>query len=348
MIFIVTKSDFDIEDEIRRMREKILVLEDHKEFLAEVLDTLQEFYTVLGTSTPPEALEAAQKNSFDLFITDVRMAGPMDGIGALAHIKQACPSIYSIVMTGFSNTDSEVRAMEYGVDFYIHKPFRSEQYFLDAVAQVLATRTIQTTIQHQIKNVFASAFRQLIGNKNAVPPALEIERNLLFKAYYTGIQCDKMSTYGAIMIWDQLVLLEKRYEELEEILGPSADQLAQDYRILLTECQQYTKTFQSELIPKREPSVITKSLFQRLYDRIQSGKVGLQLLFRAPSLWNLSREPSVAGRANLNVLWNQLFAEDEIAKNAKDRFAQFMQKLGDNPKEPDSMISNPGSGLRAP
>jgi DNA-binding NtrC family response regulator len=71
------------------MSATILVLEDDDNLRAEVGETLEDAdHQVILCASPTEALAAAKKQ---LFLTDVRMAGEIDGVGALAVIKQIQP-----------------------------------------------------------------------------------------------------------------------------------------------------------------------------------------------------------------------------------------------------------------
>jgi two-component system, NtrC family, response regulator HydG len=74
------------------MSATILVLEDDDNLRAEVGETLEDAdHQVILCASPTEAIAAAKKQPFDLFLTDVRMAGEIDGVGALAVIKQIQP-----------------------------------------------------------------------------------------------------------------------------------------------------------------------------------------------------------------------------------------------------------------
>jgi DNA-binding NarL/FixJ family response regulator len=318
------------------VHEKILVLEDDAPLLEGVIDALEDQqkekgYRVVGCLNPADALEAALNGDFDLFITDVKMRGFVDGgIGVLREVKKNCPSIYSIVMTGFPEDNSEVKAMEFGIDFFIKKPFGTA-YLLTAVEQVLTTKTINSTIQKQVKGVFSSIQRSLdamVGRKRDEPAHLEVERNLFYRAYYVGIQSDKLTEKAALLLWDKLIELEFEYEGLREIIGQRVDALALKYRSLRSECQEFTGLIANPPVAKREGRQIPRDVFVRLYRRIRTGQVSNPLLLCAPSLWTLQFiRPWTVKSPDFKGLWTQLFGEDDKALESKNLFAELIKRL---------------------
>lgn len=63
-----------------------------------------------------EAIACAQKQQFHLILSDVRMAGPIDGVGAIEKIGGFRPHVRSIVLTGFTNQDAPLRAAKIQAD----------------------------------------------------------------------------------------------------------------------------------------------------------------------------------------------------------------------------------------
>jgi len=108
--------------------ESILVLEDDNNFREVLADTLtDQGYQVTQASSAEEAIASAQKQPFHLILSDVRMAGPLDGVGAIERIKTFRPNIRSIVLTGFTDQDAPVRAAKIEADDYLFKPVSAPQ-----------------------------------------------------------------------------------------------------------------------------------------------------------------------------------------------------------------------------
>ena len=119
--------------------ESILVLEDDENFRALLADTLgDEGYEVTEAASAEEAIACAQKQPFHLILSDVRMAGPLDGVGAIEKIKKVQPGIRSIVLTGFADREVPVRAAKIQADDYLLKPL--EAGVLLSVVQLVLSR----------------------------------------------------------------------------------------------------------------------------------------------------------------------------------------------------------------
>lgn len=113
------------------MKEKILIIEDDGPFrktLTRLLET--EGYSVTGAGNGQQAIDAAKKTFFELIIADVRLPGGMDGIETVESIKKIRHKTRSmvIIITGYADKNAPVRAIRIGVDDYIYKPFKIEEF----------------------------------------------------------------------------------------------------------------------------------------------------------------------------------------------------------------------------
>ncbi|MFC1699230.1 response regulator [Candidatus Omnitrophota bacterium] len=136
------------------MKERILIIEDDQTF-RQTLDQLlqKEGYSVTGARDGFQAMEQAKKNLFELIVADVRLPGGMDGIEAIRNIKEIRPDAKSmaIVITGYADEDAPIRAIKVGVDDYIYKPFKSEE-FLHSVERNIKVRRLEKELEeHLIK-----------------------------------------------------------------------------------------------------------------------------------------------------------------------------------------------------
>jgi DNA-binding response OmpR family regulator/DNA-binding SARP family transcriptional activator len=116
----------------------LLLLEDDadmREALAEALS--MRGYHVEATCNGREAVEAAATSVFDVIITDIRMSG-MDGLDALAHIKQHRPEVGSLVITAYGGESDTIRALRLGAGDYLRKPFQLSE-FLASVERVVGS-----------------------------------------------------------------------------------------------------------------------------------------------------------------------------------------------------------------
>ena len=109
---------------------KILLIEDDVPFckLLEKFLIKKSFEVVTAFS----ALEAKSKikgTEFDLIITDLRLPD-YDGIQLMSEIKTTHPTIPVLLMTGYSDVSTAVKAIKNGAADYISKPFNPEEVLL--------------------------------------------------------------------------------------------------------------------------------------------------------------------------------------------------------------------------
>jgi len=103
------------------MAEKILIVDDDREFREELRDFLHE-YEVIEASSGMEALNILKRaNEIGLVLMDVMMPGPA-GTDILKEIKKNDPDLNIIILTGHSSKDVAIEALEGKGDGYIEKP----------------------------------------------------------------------------------------------------------------------------------------------------------------------------------------------------------------------------------
>jgi CheY-like chemotaxis protein len=97
-----------------------LLVEDNPE-VAKVTEQMIEQlgYRVQRAGGAKEALQLAEGMQFDLVISDIVMAGPMDGIGLARALRQRRPHVPVVLVTGFSSSAIEAE-LEFAV---LRKPF---------------------------------------------------------------------------------------------------------------------------------------------------------------------------------------------------------------------------------
>ena len=117
----------------------ILIIEDDAAFC----QMLQKFltkqgYEVHSSVTAPDAKLKYQTIQFDLVLTDLRLPD-YDGIQLLIDIKRTSPETIVIVMTGYAEVGTAVKAMKHGAFDYISKPFTPDN-ISDAISRALKSK----------------------------------------------------------------------------------------------------------------------------------------------------------------------------------------------------------------
>ena len=115
---------------------KILVVDDERNVRQAFEEILaDQGHMVVAVRDAEDALSAIDGDSFDLAILDVCLPG-MNGLDALARIKQRRPKLPVIVMTGQGTTNTAIEATKRGAFDYQLKPFEPEE-MLQTIAKVL-------------------------------------------------------------------------------------------------------------------------------------------------------------------------------------------------------------------
>lgn len=124
-------SDLDLSK--KSHKPKILLVDDEwtvVELLSRYL--AEKGYEVTSASSGGEAWDLFQKQPFDLVLSDLRMPG-IDGLQLLDAVKEANPRIPVVLISGFGDVETVVKALKGGAENFLAKPLD-----LDELERVLA------------------------------------------------------------------------------------------------------------------------------------------------------------------------------------------------------------------
>jgi YesN/AraC family two-component response regulator len=110
------------------MENNNLLLVDDDPFILEGIGSDLEIngYRVARASSGEIAVDLLEKMDFDLVITDLIME-TADGIQVLKRAKDLNPEVQVIILTGYGDLSSAIRAMDNQADDYLLKPCESQE-----------------------------------------------------------------------------------------------------------------------------------------------------------------------------------------------------------------------------
>ena len=105
---------------------KLLLLDDEEDIINALKRLLRNNYEIIPFNKGDEALAYLQENHVDIIMSDMRMP-KMDGAEFLAHAREIIPNAIRLLLTGYSDMDSTVKAInDGGVYTYISKPWNNQ------------------------------------------------------------------------------------------------------------------------------------------------------------------------------------------------------------------------------
>ncbi len=277
------------------MSGSILVLEDDEDLRELTMDILEfRGFEVEGAANAEEAIfkdrqrREKKLSGYWLIISDVRMAGSRDGVGALEVIKQERPELRCIIITGYADQSVPLRALRIKADDYLYKPFESNEL-------VAAIKRVQDN--HQSKSLFQKVKDLLSRPKTQTDknfPIAQKFRESCLHYFWVAIRSKALYHETAISIWDQLEEIELRFMEC----------LADPNEVTLEVWRRFTAEYAAnqERINKlarekafisaqaRNPKLVSKPSFRAFFDKIQAGQLVSQDLIQAAYARNLSLE----------------------------------------------------------
>jgi two-component system phosphate regulon sensor histidine kinase PhoR len=119
---------------------RVLVIDDEYGIRSGVHQILEmEGFEVEEAETGKEALEALERNGFDIALIDYRLPDT-DGLSLLHLIRSRKLDIMTCMITAYANIETAISATRQGIDFFLPKPFSPE----DLIG------VIDTLIRHKI------------------------------------------------------------------------------------------------------------------------------------------------------------------------------------------------------
>jgi len=138
---------------------KVMVIDDDPTICKTVGLLLEDHgYTPRTFTDPDEAIDVAEKESFQIALIDLRMP-KMDGVEAVGKLKQIDPRMSCIVMTAYPDLDSATETMRRGSCDYIPKPFKQDE-LIEAVDRACQQMGIIYTDETELNRLIGQRIRK--------------------------------------------------------------------------------------------------------------------------------------------------------------------------------------------
>lgn len=291
---------------------RVLVLEDDLNMLETLCGVLRfHNYEPRAADNPQTAMELAKIMQFQLILSDIRMGGPTDGLGAMQKIKKFQPKAKIVMITGYADEDAARRAVEILVDDYVHKPIKLP-VLMEVVDRVLNPPPRQFSPLAGLRSLLAGPMKLMEQAKaqkvQRMLGLLEVEKQKVLQAFFVSLRARGLSKSASLELWDQLEKLEAGWLKLP---GTPTEEALQSmgvaYRKVYERMAHYQKTGNVASMPPREGNVVSRNGFQSMVDYVQAGKVAqeeLLLLLEA----RLKPDKAAALPAGLQEVFRQLMA----------------------------------------
>ncbi len=208
---------------------QILYVDDEQHNLITFKATFRRKYKVHTASSGAEGLQLLRKHDISMVISDQRMPG-MTGVAFLEQVALECPDVIRIILTGYSDVEAIINAINKGEIFrYITKPWSEQelQMTIENARQVYELEFNNRKLVHELQLKMEEQEKTLRLFRRYVPApvvekALEEHGNSIFEG-------EEMQV--AVLFCDI-----RGFTQMSEKLPPSTIvSLLNDYYAIMTE-----------------------------------------------------------------------------------------------------------------
>jgi len=193
-------------------RRTVLFVDDERNVLASLQRGLRnEPYNKLFAESGQKALEILEKNKVHVIVSDMRMPG-MDGLTFLRKVKEKYPDIVRIVLTGYTQINQIIAAINSGEIFrYITKPWKMDDEFKTVIRQAIEYYNLQEGRRELLEKLTQS--NQELKNR-IQERVLQIKTNFL-----NNISCEVKAPLTGIIGYSNLLLNSQLDEKQKEYVS---------------------------------------------------------------------------------------------------------------------------------
>jgi len=158
------------------LKEYVLVVDDEPS-LRQVLELFfrKEGFEVDTAGSLSEAEGAIEGNAYDLVLTDLRMAGPDDGLQVLRAAVRKNPWTQVIVLTAYATVETAKEAIRYGAYDYLTKPFDNanlRKIVRDALARKEDDAGRRKALRESVRGT--SSYEGIVGRSESILGVFEL------------------------------------------------------------------------------------------------------------------------------------------------------------------------------
>lgn len=141
----------------------VVIVDDEEMVLTSLASflSLETEYSVKTFTSAKDALKYIKNNNVDCVVSDYLMP-EMDGISFLGKVRDICPEVPRIILTGYADKENAIKAInEVGLFQYIEKPWDNDDLLIILRNGIEKQRLIQK-LQDKIEEI-NQAYSELQG-----------------------------------------------------------------------------------------------------------------------------------------------------------------------------------------
>lgn len=270
---------------------KILIVDDETAQMKALCNTLKDHdYETVGFSSAKAALEAFEKNKFDLILSDLMMP-EMDGIALLQTALQKDPDLVGIIMTGEGTITTAVEAMKSGALDYILKPFKLS-VILPVINRALAVRRLRQENAALERRVRERTDQLEAANKELEAFSYSVSHDLRTPVRHIEGFTDMLARSADALLSEK----EKRYLNL---ISTSAQRMNR----LIDDLLAFSRTGRAEM---KLSKVNLQDMVERIIEGIQPEIEGRNIVWKKGRLPEVEADPSLLQQVFSNLLLNAI------------------------------------------
>lgn len=148
------------------MRPSLLLVDDDKEFIADVSLLLDREYDCVVAASAAEALRQVDQHNPDIVLLDLMLGDGGNGLDVLSQIQRLDRDLPVIMITDYASIDTAVEAMRLGASDYVSKTPNMKELKL-VIEKALRQRLTQIQ-KESLEQELWKSFQSILGNSHAI------------------------------------------------------------------------------------------------------------------------------------------------------------------------------------